>query len=189
MRTNHTKCLLLNADYTPICLVTWMRAITWYYRYERYSKNGIDIIDFYKDDSIKGVNKNFPIPAVARTNKFFKIYTTDQVVFSRKNIFIRDNYQCQYCGKEFEHKELTYDHVIPKSKWPDNTSPTNWTNIVTACKPCNSKKGDRNPKQANMPLLKSPTKPEKRLRYLPIFEYLSTINTVPEEWKLYLPEY
>lgn len=89
MRTNHTKCLLLNADYTPICLVTWMRAITWYYKYERYSKNGIDIIDFYKDDAIKGVNKKFPIPAVARTNKFFKVYYRPSGFFSEEYFYQR----------------------------------------------------------------------------------------------------
>ena len=47
----------------------------------------------------------------------------------------------------------------------------------------------RTPKQADMPLSKQPIKPEKRLRYLPIFDYLATINNVPEEWRLYLPEY
>jgi len=184
MRTNHTKCLLLNVDYTPVSLISWKRAMVWYFKYNKNNKYGIDIIDFYKNDCIHGVNQNFPIPAVAKTKKYFR-FGSDIVTFSRKNIFVRDNYTCQYCSKKFEYHKLTYDHVVPKSA----NGPTTWTNIVTACFPCNSRKGNRTPKQADMPLSKQPIKPEKRLRYLPIFDYLATINSVPEEWRLYLPEY
>lgn len=182
MKPNHTKCLLLNVDYSPICLISWKRAIIWYFKYENNKDFGIDIIDFYKNDAILGVsNKKFPVPALAKTKKYYRT-NNNNVIFSRKNIFIRDSYQCQYCGKHFDHKDLTYDHVVPKSL----SGPTNWTNIVTACMPCNSKKGNRTPQQADMPLLKQPLKPEKRLRYLPIYEYLATINEVPDEWKMYL---
>jgi len=189
MKTNHKKCLLLNVDYTPIALISWKRAIVWYFKYEHDKAYGIDIIDFYKNDSIKGVNnKKFPIPAVTKTKKFFHVHN-DKVVFSRKNIFIRDEYTCQYCGKQFDYSKLTYDHVIPKSIWNRQTSSTCWNNIVTACVACNNKKGSRTPKQANMPLRKIPVRPERKLRYLPIFEHLSTINEIPDEWKLYIPEF
>jgi 5-methylcytosine-specific restriction endonuclease McrA len=184
MKINHTKCLLLNPDYSPVCLISWKRAVIWYFKYRDNNKYGIDIIDFYKNDCIHGVNQTFPLPAVAKTKRYFR-FGSDTIIFSRKNIFIRDNYTCQYCGKKFEYNKLTYDHVIPKS----SSGPTTWSNIVTACVSCNSTKGNRTPKQANMPLLKNPIKPEKRLRYLPIFDYLATINEIPEEWKLYLPEY
>lgn len=192
MKPNHQKCLLLNIDYSPIAIINWKRAIVWFFKYESNHSYGIDIIDFYKNDSILSAgNKKFPIPAVAKTKRYFKVHN-DSVVFSRKNIFIRDNYMCQYCGKILEYNELTYDHVIPKSVWthshPPNFPPTCWINIVTACLPCNSKKGNKTPKEANMPLLKKPVKPERRLRYLPIYEHLSTIDQIPEEWKIYLPE-
>lgn len=185
MRTNHTKCLLLNVDYTPLTLMSWKRAIVWSIKYQNNNSYGIEIIDFYKNDHIRTAGgKNYPIPAVAKTNRFFKT-NMSQITFARKNIFIRDEYTCQYCGKGFDHGNLTYDHVIPKSQ----NGPTNWTNIVTACVRCNSHKGNRTPKQAGMPLLKIPVKPEKRLRYLPIYDYLATIKEVPQEWKLYLPEF
>lgn len=185
MKEIHRRCLLLNADYSPISIITWKRAIVWHFKYELNNSYGIDIIDFYKHDSIIGTkNKKFPIPAVAKTNRYFQV-NNGSVVFSRKNIFIRDEYTCQYCNEKFDHGKLTYDHIIPKSK----SGPTNWTNIVTACVQCNSRKGNRTPKQANMPLLKNPIKPEKRLRYLPIYDYLSTIQKIPEEWTIYLPEY
>lgn len=190
MQSNHHKCLLLNADYMPLSIISWKRALTWLIRYENNSHYGIEIVDFYKDDFIVGVhNKKYPIPAVAKTKRFFQVKDSS-VPFSRKNIFLRDQYTCQYCNQTFDNKQLTYDHVIPKSKWnDDNGSPTIWTNIVTACVDCNRKKGNRTPKQANMPLLNLPVKPYKTSRYLPIAHHLRKIkDTIPAEWTLYLPK-
>lgn len=190
MKSQNNKCLLLNADYMPLSIIDWKRALTWLVRYENNSRYGIDIVDFYKDDFIIGVNnKKYPIPAVARTKRFFQIKDSS-VTFSRKNIFLRDQYTCQYCNQTFENKQLTYDHVIPRSKWNYiNGSPTIWTNIVTACVECNRKKGNRTPKQANMPLYNLPIRPTKTSRYLPIAHHLRKIkDTIPQEWKLYLPQ-
>lgn len=189
MEQNHKRCLLLNGDYSPLSIITWQKAITWSTRFNENSKYSIEIIDFYKNDFIQGVDKKHPIPAIAKTNRFFKI-NNHSVTFSRKNIFIRDNYTCQYCGEKYESNCLTYDHVIPKSKWISiKDSPTCWTNIVTACTWCNRKKGNRTPKQANMPLRSLPIKPNKNTKYLPITTYLFKIkDQIPTEWKLYLPD-
>jgi hypothetical protein len=189
MKTDNIKCLLLNIDFSPIAIIHWQKAITWYFKYQYNNKYEIEIIDFYKNDYIVGVNnKKFPIPAVCKTKRFFNL-TKNKVTFSRKNIFIRDEYTCQYCHKKIDGKYLTYDHVIPKSLWSANTTPTCWTNIVTSCVSCNRKKGNRTPKQANMPLKQIPVRPEKKFRYLPIYEYLCNIKEMPEEWKIYLPEF
>lgn len=182
MRTSHTKCLLLNIDYSPITLMSWKRAIIWNFKYEDNNNYGIEILDFYKNDHINGVhNKKFPIPAVARTKRFFKT-NLNHIVFSRKNIFVRDEYTCQYCSKKLDYNKLTYDHVIPKSA----NGPTNWTNIVTSCAACNLKKGNRTPKQANMTLLKQPVKPNQRLKYSSIYEHICNMNYLPKEWEIYL---
>lgn len=83
--------------------------------------------------------------------------------------------------------QLTYDHVIPKSKWNQSDSPTCWTNIVTACRYCNIKKGNKTPEQANMPLIKMPVVPKKTSKYLPMHDLYSTIaESIPEPWVLYL---
>ena len=153
-------------------------------------KIGVEIIDFYKDDFIAGANnKKYPIPAVVKTVKYFRI-NNYKVKFSRKNLFIRDNYTCQYCDTSYDISHLTYDHVIPKSVWDNNIgSPTSWTNIVTACIYCNRKKRNRTPKQANMPLKTLPSIPYKHTKYLPVTTYLSKIRMeIPSEWKVYLPE-
>jgi len=190
MKKESTKCLLLNADYMPLSIISWKRALIWHLKHENKSKYSIDIIDFYKNDYIVGVqNKKYPIPAVAKTNNFFNI-RKKRVVFSRKNIFLRDNYSCQYCNKKFERKHLTYDHVVPKSKWKNSQqSPTNWNNIVTACTKCNRIKANRTPAEANMPLKHFPTEPNKSFRFLPVCDYLTKIkDRVPAEWIIYLPD-
>jgi len=189
MKQKNSRCLLLNADFTPLSIIPWKRAVIWHVKYENNLSYGIDIIDFYKNDYIVGTNnRKYPIPSVVRTKKFFKPYK-QQLTFSRKNIFIRDNYTCQYCGHEYLANQLTYDHVIPKSKWDYNTgSPTNWTNIVTACNNCNRKKGNKTPEQANMQLINYPRAPRKDFKYLHVSHLLSKIIHIPEEWRLYLPQ-
>lgn len=185
---NHNKCLLLNIDYSPLYIIGWKRALTWHIKYSYDNNYGIDILDFYQNDHILGVNnKKYPVPSVAKTKFFFKQKQTG-ITFSRKNLFLRDNYTCQYCNIQFDHKFLTYDHVIPKSKWNYNQgSPTTWTNIVTSCVRCNLKKGNKTPKQANMPLMNIPIKPTKTHKYLPISHILRRLENIPTEWSIYLP--
>lgn len=190
MKEINSKCLVLNADYMPLAIISWQKAILWSFKNDNNYGINVDIIDFYKDDYIMGTNgKKHPIPAIVKTQKYFRIHHS-RIKFSRKNLFIRDNYSCQYCGLKFEPNKLTYDHVIPKSIWINpNRSPTNWTNIVTACVKCNLKKGNRTPQQANMPLKNLPIMPEKTLKYLPISYAVSKIkNDIPREWTPYLPE-
>lgn len=189
MKVQNSRCLVLNADYTALTIVDWKRAITW--SLDEENKNKIDVIDFYKNDYIHGVNeKRIPIPAVIRTVKYYRLHN-QRVNFSRKNIFLRDEYTCQYCGLKKEISKLTYDHVIPKSLWKYtySGSPTNWTNIVTACVDCNRSKGNRTPKQANMAMKNLPIAPTKSQKYLPVSHFLAKIRAdIPDEWKLYLPE-
>lgn len=191
MKLENSKCLVLNADFTPLGIISWKKALVWSVKYDVGSPLSIDIIDFYKNDFILGANnKKHPIPAVIRTNKYFRI-NNQRVNFSRKNLLIRDNYTCQYCGIKKDINNLTYDHVIPKSLWKNQRgSPTCWTNIVMACVDCNRRKGNKTPKQANMPLLNDPIEPQKNLKYLPVTHHLHTIRLdIPEEWSLYLPSY
>ena len=189
MKVENSRCLVLNADYSALGIIDWKRALVWSMQYDTDNEYHIEIVDFYKDDFIQGVNKKFPIPAVVKTSKYFRIHD-HRVNFSRKNLFIRDNYSCQYCGIKQDINNLTYDHVIPKSLWKERPgSPTNWTNIVTACVECNRKKGNKTPKQANMPLKNLPIIPKKGSKYLPVTHYLSKIRKqIPEEWSIYLPE-
>ena len=94
----------------------------------------------------------------------------------RRNVIWRDNNQCQYCAKHFMADKLTIDHVVPRSRGGKN----NWLNLVTACKKCNQKKGDKTPSEANMPLIREPKVPKSD-----IFKNISKNQIVPR-WKYYL---
>ena len=93
---------------------------------------------------------------------------------NRTNILWRDKNQCQYCGVIQTPKELTLDHVLPKSRDGENT----WTNLVTCCKKCNQEKRDRTPEEAGMSLLKKPKAPK--------YSILRDVKNISPSWKLYL---
>ncbi|MEL7237929.1 MAG: HNH endonuclease [Planctomycetota bacterium] len=100
----------------------------------------------------------FPIavPRIIRLLGYDRL-PRQEVKFNRRNIFARDNNNCQYCGRKFNTSELSLDHVIPRSQ----DGPTTWDNIVTCCIACNVKKGGRTPEQANMKLLSKPVRPKR----------------------------
>lgn len=83
------------------------------------------------------------------------------VTFSRRNIFKRDHWSCQYCGVQPGSEELTIDHVIPRS----HGGPSTWDNCVLACVPCNARKANRTPEQAGMRLRRHPSRPSWRPLY------------------------
>ncbi len=98
--------------------------------------------------------------------------------FSRENVYLRDDYTCQYCARRFAPKDLTLDHVVPASK----SGRKDWTNVVAACRDCNHRKGDRTPLGANMPLLNEPRVPA----WLPSLRPTFRMENVPETWEPYL---
>lgn len=187
----HRDCLILNADYSPIGIIDWQKALTWSFKYTHRHNHGIEIIEYYNDEYVTGVNSKFLVPAVAKTVKYFKLHKKYQIVFSRKNLFTRDNYRCQYCGNSFPHGSLTYDHVVPKSRFDNIRSATNWHNIVTACSKCNRKKGNKTPKEANMKLISKPEKPTFSVKYLPWYQHVLTIegNKTNTQWHPYIASY
>lgn len=184
---HHNDCLVLNADYSPIGIIGWRKSMIWAFRYSHCKYSGIEILEYYQDDFVLGVNRQINIPAVVKTTKYFKV-NAQAVNFSRKNLFIRDDYTCQYCGQKFVSGQLTYDHVVPKSKWTHKyKSATTWTNIVTACYKCNCKKGNQSLQQANMKLKTKPYIPQKTRKYLHVTHQLLTIKRdIPKEWQLYV---
>lgn len=109
------------------------------------------------DDYIQTVRLKILIPKVLLLRSYSQV-PSHEVKFSRENLFERDHYKCQYCGKQMEESLLNMDHVIPR----DQGGKTSWENIVTACIQCNSKKANRLPHQANMHLIKKPERPRWR---------------------------
>ena len=183
---SHNHCLVLNADYTPIGVIDWQKAMIWLFRCQHNTNIGIEILEYHQQDSVMTTAGKIPIPSIIKTSRYLKLFTK-RVNFSRKNVFIRDDFTCQYCNVKFPINKLTYDHVIPKSTWKHHSTPTCWTNIVTACIKCNLQKSNKTPKEANMPLQREPFAPQKSLKYLPLSYELTTIlKDFPDQWHTYI---
>lgn len=108
------------------------------------------------DDWIRSVNFVVQVPRIVRLLQYDRV-PTNTVKFSRRNVFLRDEYRCQYCGRRHSSSSLSLDHVHPRSQGGE----TSWINIVTACLKCNVRKGGRTPRQANMKLLSQPVRPNR----------------------------
>jgi len=109
-----------------------------------------------EDDWVRTVSTEIQVPRVIRLMDYDRM-PRQTVKFNRRNIFARDNNQCQYCGKKFPTSELSLDHVVPRSQGGGST----WENIVCACVACNVKKGGRTPREAGMALVRRPEKPKR----------------------------
>jgi 5-methylcytosine-specific restriction endonuclease McrA len=109
-----------------------------------------------EDDWVRTASTQIQVPRVIRLLAYEKI-PRHTVKFNRRNIFARDNNQCQYCGKRYATSDLSLDHVVPRSQGGQSS----WENIVCACIDCNVRKGGRTPKQAHMSLIRKPEKPKR----------------------------
>lgn len=107
-------------------------------------------------DWVATLHFHIAVPKIIRLLFYDRLPRSD-VKFNRRNIFARDENRCQYCGKKFSTKELSLDHVIPRSLGGKSI----WENVVCACVRCNVKKGGRTPDQAHMTLIRRPVKPRR----------------------------
>lgn len=163
--------LVLDKQYRPVKIVSAKEAISVLYSeqekalvldsmYMTYTiEEWIDYCKMAGDKNelvVRSSKIRFIVPEVIVLPKYIKKSSHGKRLrYSRVSIFKRDNFVCQYCGKEHERRELTVDHIIPKSKGGKST----WLNIITACRACNWKKADRTPEEAKMPLLSTPRIP------------------------------
>lgn len=139
------RVLVLNQDYSPISVCSAERAFLLLYLQKA------ELVHDDPSDKMRSVNSAYPMPSVIRLQQYINI-PYKSVMLTRQNVFKRDANKCLYCGNS---KDLTLDHVLPKSRGGDST----WTNLATACKKCNSIKGDKTPEEAKMPLTQKPFRP------------------------------
>ncbi len=119
-----------------------------------------ELIPRQDEPFIQGVRLRLRVPEVVALTRYDRI-PTNAVTFSRRNIYKRDRYTCQYCSAQPGTEELTLDHIVPRSQGGIST----WENCVLACVGCNKRKADRTPEQAGMPLRKVPVRPMWRPLY------------------------
>lgn len=167
-----SHALVLNASFEPLQIVTWQRAI------QLLFQGKVEVIE-ESDKEVHSVRLTIRVPAVLRLLEYVPLKKRKQIVrFSRTNVFIRDQHRCQYCGNSFNKSHLTLDHVRPVVQGGGKS----WENIVTACKPCNQKKGGRTPHQAKMDLVRTPFRPN----WLPATAIRMTVSKTPDRWKIYM---
>ena len=170
MHIDATRTLLLNQGYEPIKVVSWQRAMT------LVTLDKVEVIEEY-DAQIRATSLVVQVPAVVRLRRAFRRHTRP-VKFSRVNIYARDAHRCQYCGKRCATDELTYDHVVPRSRGGRTT----WDNIVSCCYVCNARKANRTPAEAGMLLRTLPVRPS----WLPSVEIRVSTRSIPEAWRDYV---
>lgn len=168
----NSRVLVLNKLFTAVRVINARRAFLLLYKNsaEVITKNNGTLVNYdfptWIETSGKMINTNgdefihtptrrLKVPRVIRLIDYDKFPQRQEKV-SRRNILIRDEYRCQYCGKQFTIAQLSVDHVIPRSK----KGLSNWENLVACCSKCNTKKGGRLLHEIGMKLIKKPVTPK-----------------------------
>ena len=157
--------LVLNRNWQPVNVATVERALTMLWNesarvvdphdYQMYTwADWSQLVPREGELFIQAIRMRLRVPEVVTLTDYDRLPAA-AVSFSRRNIFKRDHYTCQYCGVQPGSEELTIDHVIPRAQGGTST----WTNCVLACVACNKRKADRTPVQAGMRLRKQPVRP------------------------------
>lgn len=144
--------LVLNADYRPLSyfplsLWSWQDAV------KAVFLDRVDILSEY-DQIVHSPSFQMKLPSVIALKDY--VAPSRYPAFTRFNVFLRDSFSCQYCGHRKPTQELTFDHVVPRSRG----GRTVWENVVTACCVCNMRKGSRLLEQSGMHLLHKPWRPQ-----------------------------
>ncbi len=162
--------LVLNASYEPIHVCAARRALVLLFKgVAQAEESGLSMM--------RSARAAVPVPSVIRLLEYRRIPRQTRAL-SRKNILTRDHFTCQYCGKKGGAGELTLDHVLPRSRG----GATSWENLVAACRPCNNRKGNRLPEEAQMPLHRRP----KPFTLHTSRSLMRQLGTQQENWRKYL---
>ncbi len=141
--------LVLNSTYEPLNIVPVQRAIV------LLLKEKAEIVEAARQ-KLRAERMAMDWPLVIRLVAYVPIPRRLPLPLSRRTVLARDMYTCQYCGSQPGRQDLTIDHVVPRSRG----GKTHWENVVTACAPCNRRKGDRLPDEAGMILRAKPSRPQ-----------------------------
>ncbi|MBU6396738.1 MAG: HNH endonuclease, partial [Rhodospirillales bacterium] len=138
----HFPSLVLNADFRPLSyfpLSTW----TWQDTVKAVFLDRVSVLSQYEQE-VRSPSFAMRLPSVVALRDFIPSARTP--AFTRFNVFLRDRFACQYCSHRRATQELTFDHVIPRARG----GRTSWENVVTACGPCNLRKGAKMPRECGM---------------------------------------
>lgn len=141
---------VLNNDFSFLGTIDWQRSIVLLYQEKAEIVKETEKVIYNTDKTV-----SFIVPRIIRLIKGVVDIFKSKITYSKANVFLRDKYTCQYCGKKLENAECTIDHVIPRVKG----GKTKWNNVATSCKKCNNAKADRDLRDCGMRLKRSPQAP------------------------------
>mmetsp|Transcript_37456 Transcript_37456/g.44694 ORF Transcript_37456/g.44694 Transcript_37456/m.44694 type:complete len:342 (-) Transcript_37456:291-1316(-) len=150
--------LVLNADYQPLNALP-LSQYSWQETVKSVFAGKVVVVDVYPNVTIRAVNMNIPLPSVIALTEYVP-QPSQTPIFTRKNVFLRDSYTCQYCARHYRIQDLSLDHVIPRCMG----GRLEWENAVTCCKKCNGRKGSclpNNLHSVGMKLIRKPRIPTK----------------------------
>jgi len=130
-------CLVLNADFSPLSYVP-LSLWSWKDTVRAVFRGSAQVVTEYDDWVIRSPSLQLNLPSVIALKQYVPS-SPHPPAFTRRNVYLRDGFTCQYCVQPSPTTSLTYDHVVPVSR----QGPNDWTNVVTACSLCNAKKGSR----------------------------------------------
>lgn len=151
LESNSCPALVLNADYQPLSyfpLSTW----SWKNALKAVFLERVNVVSVY-NQKVNSPSTSIMLPSVISLKDYVPLPA--KAAFTRFNVFLRDKFTCQYCSKISKAEELTFDHVIPRSKG----GKTEWENVVTSCRSCNTVKGNKSLKKLGINLNKNPEVP------------------------------
>lgn len=139
------RTTILNLDYSIVSVISWQKGLT------LLLLDKIQPVEFWEKPVMSAGGDYYYVPKTVMVKKYVKLNRRHTP--TKRNIFLRDSYACQYCG--VDDAKMTIDHVFPRSRGGRDT----WENLVAACIKCNNKKGNRTPEEAQMRLMRKPFKP------------------------------
>jgi 5-methylcytosine-specific restriction endonuclease McrA len=170
--------LLLNADYRPMSYVP-ISTINWQDAVRAKFLDRVEVLAEY-DRVIRSQRESMNLPSVVCLRDYVRL--DRPAALTRINLLVRDRFTCQYCGRRFPTSELTFDHVIPRSRGGSSC----WRNLIASCAPCNASKGDMLPRECGMHPLKTPVHPT--LEDLNRVGETMVMGRLHESWLEFLPK-
>jgi len=167
--------LLLNSTYQPLRLIGLSRALT------LLLSGKAEVVETRGGRTLHTVNQTWQFPSVICLKRYVHVPQRN-ATWSRRGVLVRDHFTCQYCGEKLHVRDATVDHVIPQWRCKKTGLPANtWTNTVTSCRACQSRKGGRSVHEAGMRFADPNFEPK-----IPRATYLVLTSDVLPEWKQYI---
>jgi 5-methylcytosine-specific restriction endonuclease McrA len=165
---SNSAVLVLNQNYEPLNVCNARRAFV------LVDRGKAEVLE-HAEGVLRSAFTAFPLPSVIRLIYMIR-RPRPQMRLTRREVFVRDRYTCQYCAKQT--RDLTIDHVMPRHRGGRHT----WDNLVSACRACNHRKAGRTPQEAHMPLVREPKRPPASSYYV-FYHYLES----QLDWRKFIP--